>query len=79
MGASLITSFKNSRYYVIFVDYFTKYMLLCPLKLKSNVLIIFFIILRMSLKIVFKPPLIMFTDEDGGYQSLAHTLTKIDI
>lgn len=39
----------------------------------------FFIILRMSLKIFFKPPLILFTDKDGGYQSLAHTLTKINI
>ncbi|GAB2283786.1 hypothetical protein Dimus_039626 [Dionaea muscipula] len=78
-GPAPINAFDQSRYYVVFVDYLTKYSWLFPLKHKSDVTSIF---------TKFKPLVenyfqttirIVYTDGSGEATSLGHYLSTVGI
>ena len=74
--SSPLHSYDNFKYYVIFVDHFTKYTWLYPLKKKSDTLDIF-IRFRALVENFFKREIIqVFSDNGGEYVKLHHYLTS---
>ncbi|KAL4591254.1 hypothetical protein LXL04_004212 [Taraxacum kok-saghyz] len=63
-------SFDGFAYYVVFVDYFSKYIWLYPIKHKSDVSKIFPQYKLLVEKFFQKPIISMFTDNGGEYQAL---------
>ena len=69
-GFTPIEFVGDFKYYVIFVDHFTKYVWLYPLCLKSNVSDVF-LKFKASVETFFKTPIIsIYSDGGGEYQKL---------
>ncbi|KAJ9548563.1 hypothetical protein OSB04_021106 [Centaurea solstitialis] len=77
--SSPITSFDGFKYYIIFVDHFTKYTWLCPLKHKSDSLTTF-IRFQHLVENYFQTKIKqLFSDNGGEYIKLASHLTSCGI
>ena len=75
-GPSPIISHAGNGYYVIFVDDFTRYTWLCPLKLKSDALSVF-LDFRLRVERQFGQKIISFQSDWGGeFQALKKHLTR---
>ena len=74
--SSPILSKDGFKYYVLFVDHFTKYMWLYPLKQKSDVHAVF-VRFKTLVEKFFKTPIIsLYSDNGGEYIALRHTLAQ---
>ena len=77
--SSLIIPRDGYKYYVLFVDHFTKYMWIYPLKNKSDVHDVF-IRFKSLVEKFFKNPIIsLYSDNGGEYIALRHTLANYGI
>lgn len=70
-----MSSFDNYKYYVIFVDHFTKYSWLYPLKLKSDTKDVFIRFKALVENYFNKKIKTIYSDNGGEYQSLHYYLT----
>ena len=78
-GSAPIISYDHYRYYVIFVDYFTKYTWLYPLKHKSDVTSIFECFKTIVENYFATTIQTVYSDGGGEYQSLSHVLSHFGI
>ncbi|RVW17904.1 Retrovirus-related Pol polyprotein from transposon RE1 [Vitis vinifera] len=72
---SLVYSTDNFKYYVIFVDHFTKYIWLYPLKRKSDTHDVFVRFKALVEKFFNRPIITLYSDNGGEYQALSSFLT----
>ena len=70
LWTSPITSYDNLKYYIIFVDHFTKYMWLYPIKNKSDSLTIFIHFQKLVEKIFNHPIKRIYSDNGGEFIKL---------
>ena len=78
-GPAPIISYDHYRYYVIFVDYFTKYTWLYPLKHKSDVTSIFERFKTIVENYFATTIQTVYSNGGGEYQSLSHVLSHFGI
>ncbi|KAK0605807.1 hypothetical protein LWI29_030936 [Acer saccharum] len=78
-GPAHLSSFDNSRYYVIFVDYFSKYTWLYPLKHKSDVPLVFKRFKTLVENFFNTQIKTVYSDGSGEAQSLGHVLANFGI
>ncbi|KAK0588332.1 hypothetical protein LWI29_038180 [Acer saccharum] len=78
-GPAHISSFDNSRYYVLFVDYFSKYTWLYPLKNKSKVPQVFRRFKALVENFFHTKIKTVYTDGSGEAQALGHDLQIMGI
>ncbi|RVW60364.1 Retrovirus-related Pol polyprotein from transposon RE1 [Vitis vinifera] len=71
----LVYSTDNFKYYVIFVDHFTKYIWLYPLKRKSDTHDAFVRFKALVEKFFNRPIITLYSDNGGEYQALSSFLT----
>ncbi|RVW94165.1 Retrovirus-related Pol polyprotein from transposon RE1 [Vitis vinifera] len=72
---SPVYSTDNFKYYVIFVDHFTKYIWLYPLKRKSDTHDVFVRFKALVEKFFNRPIITLYSDNGGEYQALSSFLT----
>ncbi|RVW13786.1 Retrovirus-related Pol polyprotein from transposon RE1 [Vitis vinifera] len=72
---STVYSTDNFKYYVIFVDHFTKYIWLYPLKRKSDTHDVFVRFKALVEKFFNRPIITLYSDNGGEYQALSSFLT----
>ncbi|RVW26307.1 Retrovirus-related Pol polyprotein from transposon RE1 [Vitis vinifera] len=70
-----VYSTDNFKYYVIFVDHFTKYIWLYPLKRKSDTHDVFVRFKALVEKFFNRPIITLYSDNGGEYQALSSFLT----
>ena len=72
---SPVISVTNCKYYIIFVDHFTKYIWLYPLKRKSDTHDVFIHFKALVEKFFNRPIITLYSDNGGEYQALSSFLT----
>ena len=78
-GPAPVNSIDGFRYYIIFVDYFTKYTWFFPLKLKSDVPTVFEQFKNLIENFFDAKIKTVYSDGGGEYQALSHTLKRFGI